>query len=31
MNQKFHIERSYFMSKIRQLLNKIPWYTDQVH
>ncbi|EAH3230443.1 cell wall teichoic acid glycosylation protein GtcA, partial [Listeria monocytogenes] len=22
MNQKFHIERSYFMSKIRQLLNK---------
>ncbi|ECX5804426.1 cell wall teichoic acid glycosylation protein GtcA, partial [Listeria monocytogenes] len=19
------------MSKIRQLLNKIPWYTDQVH
>ncbi|EAG5127904.1 cell wall teichoic acid glycosylation protein GtcA, partial [Listeria monocytogenes] len=26
MNQKFHIERSYFMSKIRQLLNKIPWY-----
>ncbi|EAA0121376.1 cell wall teichoic acid glycosylation protein GtcA, partial [Listeria monocytogenes] len=24
MNQKFHIERSYFMSKIRQLLNKIP-------
>ncbi|EAD4808169.1 cell wall teichoic acid glycosylation protein GtcA, partial [Listeria monocytogenes] len=27
MNQKFHIERSYFMSKIRQLLNKIPWYT----
>ncbi|EAC4404020.1 cell wall teichoic acid glycosylation protein GtcA, partial [Listeria monocytogenes] len=23
MNQKFHIERSYFMSKIRQLLNKI--------
>ncbi|EAD1607302.1 cell wall teichoic acid glycosylation protein GtcA, partial [Listeria monocytogenes] len=25
MNQKFHIERSYFMSKIRQLLNKIPW------
>ncbi|EAE9939508.1 cell wall teichoic acid glycosylation protein GtcA, partial [Listeria monocytogenes] len=21
MNQKFHIERSYFMSKIRQLLN----------
>ncbi|HFK0110836.1 TPA: cell wall teichoic acid glycosylation protein GtcA, partial [Listeria monocytogenes] len=25
------MERSYFMSKIRQLLNKIPWYTDQVH
>ncbi|HDA9543160.1 TPA: cell wall teichoic acid glycosylation protein GtcA, partial [Listeria innocua] len=19
------------MSKIRQLLNKIPWYTDQIH
>ncbi|ECW8241420.1 cell wall teichoic acid glycosylation protein GtcA, partial [Listeria monocytogenes] len=27
MNQKYYRERSYFMSKIRQLLNKIPWYT----